>query len=132
MADTVIFSFTYRHFHCILLTIKIKEIIYHENRCYHTCRFQKQEYQMCIRDSSYIIKKSKIPDRISPKSFHSSLRWHYPNQVPGSKGTPSSQPFCKLPYISYNQILLFVFQYSIIICPFQGNFSVGKFFGLSQ
>ena len=26
-----------------------------------------------------------------------SLRWHYPNQVIGSKGTPSSQPVCKRP-----------------------------------
>jgi hypothetical protein len=26
-----------------------------------------------------------------------SLRWHYPNQVPGSKVTPSSQPVYKLP-----------------------------------
>ena len=31
--------------------------------------------------------------------YSCSLRWHYPNQVQGSKGTPSSQPVCKLPVI---------------------------------
>ena len=39
-----------------------------------------------------------IPDLVSPlMTAYVSLRWHYPNQVHGSKGTPSSQPVYKLP-----------------------------------
>ena len=53
-------------------------------------------------------KKSEIPDwHLRKENNIFSLRWHYPNQVYGSKVTPSSQPVYKLPYVQfYDNILL--------------------------
>ena len=50
--------------------------------------------------SSYEIKKeatNSVTSRKIYKNSYASLRWHYPNQVNGSKVIPSSQPVLQAP-----------------------------------
>ena len=43
-------------------------------------------------------RKPEAPEMVSPEEYKLlSLRWHYPNQVQGSKVTPSSQPVLQAP-----------------------------------
>ena len=43
-------------------------------------------------------RKPETPEMVSPEEYKLlSLRWHYPNQVQGSKVTPSSQPVLQAP-----------------------------------
>ena len=72
---------------------------------------------MCIRDSQYRYKHrysfrivdNPLHEQVGPngdnhldgygQNFYASLRWHYPNQVNGSKVIPSSQPVIQAPLL---------------------------------
>ena len=90
------------------------------SRCGDTERNQRKNNQSCQNKSKYFFhvflhKKRKPPTRAASEDY---LRWHYPNQV-RSKGTPSSQPVCKLPLLSLLIIPYFSEFVNKMLCCFE-------------
>ena len=71
-------------------------------------------------------KKSEIPDwHLRKENNIFSLRWHYPNQVYGSKVTPSSQPVYKLPCVQFYDNILLLLSIARFILSVNKNSAIG-------